>query len=142
MNEAYQYRPPIKYLFAGLGGLVMSIIFGLAIVKGDNVGYSIIIGFFSLIMLAVGISFLTLYFRKYNAGNLRLGADSIEIPGRWKAPIRLNFDEIINIGEFDTYDHVIEIQSKQGVHLIERNWMKQKDFDSIKMKLKEYWLCE
>lgn len=142
MNEAYQYRPPIKDLFAGLGGLVMSIIFGLAIVKGDNIGYSIIIGFFSLIMLAVGISFLTLYFRKYKAGNLRLGADFIEIPERWKAPIRLNFDEITNIGEFDIYDQVIEIESKQGTHLIERNWMKQKDFDSIKMKLKEYWLCE
>ena len=87
----------------------------------------------------MGIGFLTIFFRKFNVGNLKLGNDFIEIPGRWKNIIKLQFDEILEIGEFDTYDNVIEIKSKQGIHLIERNWMKQKDFENLKRKLQEYW---
>lgn len=52
------------------------------------------------------------------------------MPGRWEAPVRLNLKEITGISEFDTYDHVIEIESTQGVHLIEKNWMKKKDFNA------------
>jgi hypothetical protein len=89
--------------------------------------------------LGMGIGFLTIFFRKFNVGNLKLGNDFIEIPGRWKNPIRLQFDEIIEIGEFDTYDNVIEIESKKGILLIERNWMKQKEFENFKRKLQEYW---
>ncbi|MBK8517143.1 MAG: hypothetical protein IPL55_12945 [Saprospiraceae bacterium] len=139
MTEEFKYRPPIKYLFVGLGGLVLFSIFGLAVIKGDEIWFSIIVGLFSLMGLGMGIGFLTIFFRKFNVGNLKLGNDFIEIPGRWKNIIKLQFDEILEIGEFDTYDNVIEIKSKQGIHLIERNWMKQKDFENLKRKLQEYW---
>ncbi len=139
MTEEFKYRPPIKYLFVGLSGLVLFSIFGLAVFKGDEIWFSIIVGLFSLIGLGIGIGFLTIFFRKLNVGKLKIGTDFIEIPGRWKDRTKLNFSEITEIGEFDTYDNVIEIESRQGIHLIERNWMKQKEFDIVKKRLQKYW---
>lgn len=139
MTEEFKYRPPLKYLFVGLGGLMMAVIFGMAI-GAEQIWFSIIVGIFCLMTLAMGIGFLTIFFRKFNIGNLKLGNDFIEIPGRWKSRIRVNFSDILEIGEIDTYDNLIEIESDKGIHLIERNWMKQKDFDKVKNKLKEYWM--
>lgn len=85
----------------------------------------------------MGIGFLTIFFRKLTVCKLKIGNDFIEIPGRWKDRTKLNFSEITEIGEFDTYDNVIEIETRQGIHLIERNWMKQKEFDIVKKKLQE-----
>ncbi|MBK6265356.1 hypothetical protein JKA74_09925 [Marivirga sp. S37H4] len=140
MTEEYKYRPPIKYLYTGLGGLVISVIFGLAMIKGDEIWFSIIVGIFCLMGLALGIGFLTIFFRKLNVGNLKLGNDFLEIPGRWKERTKINFNDILDIGEIDSYDNVIEIESKLGIHLIERNWMKQKEFDNVKRRLQEYWM--
>ena len=140
MTEEFKYRPPIKYLFVGLGGLVLFSIFGLAVIRGDEIWFSIIVGIFSLMGLGMGIGFLTIFFRKLNVGKLKIGTDFIEIPGRWKDRTKLNFSDIIEIGEFDTYDNVIEIESQQGIHLIERNWMRKKEFDIVKEGLKEYWI--
>lgn len=139
MIEEYKYRPPLKYFFVGIGGIAMSIIFGLAIGE-DEIWFSIIMVLFSIMTLGMGISFLTIFIRKFSIGNLVIGNDFIEIPGRWRTRIKLQLDEIIEIGEFDTYDNVIEIESRQGIHLIERNWMKQKDFENLKRKLKENWM--
>ena len=91
--------------------------------------------FFCLLALALGIGHLALFIRKPGIGNLVIGDDFIEIPERWKGRIRLNFNEILEIREFDTYDNVIEIESKQGVCSIERNWMTQNDFEKLKRKL-------
>lgn len=88
----------------------------------------------------MAIGFLTMFFRKANARKLRIGADFIEIPERWKYRTKLNFNEIVEIGEFETYDNVIEIQSGKGIHLIERNWMRQGEFEKVKGRLKEYWM--
>ncbi len=140
MTEEFKYRPPIKFLFVGFFGLIMFFIFGLAVIKGDEIWFSIIVGIFSLMGLGLAIGFLTKFFRKYNLGKLKLGTDFIEIPGPWKDRVRLNFNDIIEISEFDTYDNVIEIESQQGIHLIERNWMKKKEFNKVKEQLKEYWI--
>ncbi len=140
MIKEYKYRAPFKYICLGFGGLVMSSIFGLAMIRGDGIWFSIIVGIFSLIGLALAIGFLTIYFRELNTGNLKLGNDFIEVPGRWKERVRVNFKDILGIGEFDTYDNVIEIESKHGTHLIERNWMKQKEFDNVKIRLQQYWI--
>jgi hypothetical protein len=136
--EEYEYRPPIKYLVVGLGGILVSIIFGLAIEK-DNIWFSIVMVLFGIMTLSMGIAFLTIFIRKFRIGNLIIGNDFIEIPGRWKKRIRLHFEDIIEIGEFDTYGNVFEIESNYGIHLIESNWMKQKDFENLKRKLKEFW---
>ena len=132
----------MNYLFQGLGGLVIFSIFGLPVIKGDEIWFSIICGIFSLLGLVMGIGFLSIYFRKFNAGKLKIGTDFIEIPGRWKNKIKLSFSEIIEIGEFDTYDNVIEIESRNGIHLIERDWMKQKEFNAVKKRLQEYWMSK
>jgi len=142
MTEEFKYRPPMNYLFQGLGGLVIFSIFGLPVIKGDEIWFSIICGIFSLLGLVMGIGFLSIYFRKFNAGKLKIGTDFIEIPGRWKNKIKLSFSEIIEIGEFDTYDNVIEIESRNGIHLIERDWMKQKEFNAVKKRLQEYWMSK
>lgn len=139
MTEEFRYRPPINYLFAGLGGVFLFSIFALAAFKGDQIWFIIVVGIFSIMGLGMGIGFLTIYFRKFNVGNLKIGADFIEIPGRWKDRIKLNFNDIIEIGEFDTYDNIIEIISNKGTYLIERNWMKKNEFDIVKKRLQEYW---
>jgi len=126
MTEEFKYWPPIKYLFVGLGGLVLFFIFGLAVIKGAEIWFSIIVGTFSLMGLGIGIGFLTIFFRKFNVGKLKIGTDFIEIPGRWKNRIKLNFNDILEIGEFDTYDNVIEIESRQGIHF---DW---KELDATK----------
>ncbi len=137
MTEEFKYRPPIKYLFVGLGGFVLFSIFGLAVIKGDEIWFQIIVGLFSLMGLGMGIGFLAIFFRKLKVGKLKIGTDFIEIPGRWKDRTKLNFNDITEIGEFDTYDNVIEIESRQGIYLIERHWMKQKEFDIVKNRLQE-----
>ncbi len=136
MTEEYTYRPPLKYLFIGISGLAIGVIFGMAI-STEDFWISVVMGFFCLVTLATGIGFLIIFFRKFDAGNLKLGNDFIEIPGRWNKRIRLNFDEIADIGEFNTYDNVIELESKEGIHLIERSWMKQSEFEKVKKKLQE-----
>jgi hypothetical protein len=83
---------------------------------------------------------LTIFFRNLNAEKLKIGTDFIETPRRWKDRTKLNLNDITEIGELDTYYNVIEIKSKQGILLIERNWMNQKEFDKVKNKLKEYWM--
>jgi len=137
--EEYKYRPPLKYFFVGFSGIMMSIIFGLALGK-NKIWFSIIMGIFCLTTLMFGVGFLTVFFRKYACGNLIIGKDFIEIPGRWKRRVKLQFEEIVEIGEIDTYDNVIEIDSGKGIHLIESSWMKQEDFEIVKRKLKEYWM--
>ena len=140
MTKEFKYRPPIKYLFVGFGGLVMFPIFGLAVVKVDEIWFSIILGIFSLMGLGMGIGFLTIFFRKLKVEKLKIGTDFIEIPGRWKGRTIMKFSDIKEISEFDTYDNIIEIESRQGIHLIERNWMRKKEFDKVKELLLEYWM--
>ena len=138
--EEFKYRPPLKYLFIGLGGIVLFFIFGLGVIKGDEIWFSMIIGLFSLMGLGMGISFLMIFFRKFNVEKLKIGDDYIEIPRRWKDRIELNLTDIMELSDFDTYDSVIEIKSNQRIHLIERNWMKEKEFDKVKERIKDYWI--
>jgi hypothetical protein len=141
MIEKYRYRPPFKHLIIGFLFLILSYIFGSAI-NFKIIWFSILMAFFLLMTLGLGIAFLTLFISKFGGGKLIIGDNFIEIPGRWKNRTRLKFDEITDIGEIDTYDNVIEIESEQGFFIIERNWMKRQDFDSAKKKLKEYWISK
>lgn len=92
----------------------------------------IICGLLLLMCLAMGLGFLTLFIKNQQFRYIILGDDFIEIPGRWKESHRLHFSEIVNIRVFNTYDNVIEIESKDGILLIEQNWMKKKDFEYLK----------
>jgi hypothetical protein len=141
MKSEYKYRPPLKYLFVGLGGLLAASIFLLTIFK-SGVWFAFVMGFFFLMSLAMGVGFLALYIYKFKSGNLVLTEDYIEMPNRWKKRIRLNFNEIIDIGEFDTYDNVVVIETKRGDHLIERAWMNKNDFELFKNELQDYWTKE
>ncbi len=140
MIEEFKYGPPLKYLFVGCCGLILLYIFGSALLSEGELWFKIIIGFFAILGMMLAIGFFILFFRKYNIGNLKLGNNFIEIPGRWKNRVKLNFEEIIEIGEIDTYDNVIEIRSRHGIYLIEKSWMYPQDFDKVKMKLKKYFL--
>lgn len=132
MIRKFTYRPPIKYLFVGICGLILSFIFAVAIIKGDEIWFMVICGLFLIMCLGMGIAFLTLFIKNLHLRNLLLGDDFIEIPGRWKESQRLYFSEIVNISEFNTYDNVIEIESNDGIHLIEQNWMNKKDLEYLK----------
>ncbi|MDF1698717.1 MAG: hypothetical protein P1U56_22885 [Saprospiraceae bacterium] len=139
MTDEYTYRPPLKYVLVGLGCLAASAIFGLTFIKEGELWFKIVVGIFCILTLATGLVYSLLYIRKLNSVPLIIGEDFIIIPGRWKDKIRVDFNHINEIGEFDTYSKIIEIVSHHGVHLIERNWMKEKDFKAVKAKLKEYW---
>jgi len=137
INE-FKYRPPFKYLFVGIGGILMATIFGGVTVEKGEIWFRIITFVFFLLTSALGIGFLAIFINKFNVGKLRIGEDFIEIPGRWKKRTKLNFAEIKNIGEIETYDHVIEIESENGFNLIEKQWMKSKEFDKVREKLIEW----
>lgn len=85
----------------------------------------------------MGILFLIIFFKKFTVGDLILNHDKIEIPGRWRKREKVFFNQIENIGEIDSYDHVIEIISSKGVHLIEKQWMKVDDFEEVRQTLIE-----
>lgn len=70
----------------------------------------------------------------------KLENDFLEVLGRWKERTKVNFNDGLDIGEIVTYDHVMEIESKHGVDLIERTWMKKKEFDTVKKRLQGYWM--
>ena len=133
LTAEYRFRPPLKYLIVGICGLVAAIIFGMAIGKGQ-IWFTVVMGLFGLMTLVLGLSFLILFFNIFNVGNLKIGEDYIEVPGRWKKRVRLNLTDIISVTGLETYDTVIEIKTKRGVHLVGRSWMRQKDFDTLKMK--------
>lgn len=59
------------------------------------------------------------------------------IPGRWKERRRLNFRNIVSIGEFHTYDHVIEIMGDNGTYLIEKKWMRKVEFEILRNTLSD-----
>ena len=138
MINEYRYRPPFKYLFIGIGGLIMATIFGAVTIKNGEIWLRIITLVFFLLTIAMGISFLWLFVYKFNVGGLKIGADFIVIPGRWKTQTKIMFSEIKNIGEINTYDQVIEIESENGFYLIEKQWMKSKEFDKVREKLVEW----
>ena len=138
MTEEFNYAPPLKHLMVGICGLVLFFILG-SMIKNDNLWVSVICGIFSLIGLAMAIGFFTLFFRKRTARKLRLGSDFIEIPGRRGDGAKLNFSDIQDIGELNTYDNVIIIEGQQGTHLIEREWMKKKEFEMVKRRLIDFW---
>ena len=138
MIKEYKYRPPIKYLLIGLSGIAAAIIFGIAIFAIDAIWLSIIAGIFCILTLAGGGSMLAIFIRKFNVGNLKIGKDFIEIPGRWEGRIRLGFKEILNIGETNNRDNIIQVESKHGIHMIEQNWMENNDFESVKKALQKY----
>jgi hypothetical protein len=137
INE-FKYRPPFKYLFVGIGGILMATFFGGVTLEKGEIWFRIITLIFFLMALALGIGFLALFINKFSVGKLKIGEDFIEIPGRWKKRTKLNFTEIKNIGEIDTYDQVIEIESEKDFHLIEKQWMKSKEFDKVRKKLIEW----
>jgi hypothetical protein len=136
MIKEFKYRPPIKYLLIGLSSIASSLIFFAAIGRGE-IWFSFVVGFFGLICFAMGATFATIYFNKMKTKTLIVGDGFIEIPGRWKKRRTLKFTDINDIGEIDTYDHVIEISSKSGNYLIERQWMRRKDFYALRDILKE-----
>ena len=138
MINEYRYRPPIKYLFVGIGGLIMATMFGVVTIGNGEIWFRIITLVFFLLTIAMGIAFLWLFVNKFNVGGLKIGTDFIEIPGRWKTRTKIMFSEIKNIEEIDTYDQVIEIESENGFYLIEKQWMKSKEFDNVREKLIEW----
>ncbi|NBW36329.1 MAG: hypothetical protein EBR30_15185 [Cytophagia bacterium] len=136
MKKKYKYRPPIFYLFLGLGGLYTSYIFFRGFGVGE-IGISIIIGFFGLACLGLGLGFTILFINKISTGDLLLTDDYLEIPGRWKKRQKVRLSDIRKVNEIDTYDSVLEISSNRGLHLIERKWMSRKDFQELRDILKE-----
>jgi hypothetical protein len=105
----------------------------------EDLWISIIFGLLALIFLASGLGFTAIFVNKFNVGGLVIGKNFIEIPGRWKKRTKVNLKDIKNIEEFETYDHIIEIESTKGFHLIERNWIKKKEFNIVRNRLKDYW---
>ncbi|QHI39185.1 hypothetical protein IMCC3317_45900 [Kordia antarctica] len=138
MINEFRYRPPFKYLFLGIGGILAASIFGGVTLEKGEIWFRIITFIFFVLNLALGIGFLALFINKFNVGKLKIGDDFIEISGRWKNRTKLNFTEIKSIGEIDTYDQVIEIKSENGFNLIEKQWMKSKEFDIVREKLIEW----
>ena len=138
MISEFRYRPPFKYLFVGIGGILVATIFGGVTLEKGEIWFRIITFIFFVMTIALGIGFFAIFINKFNVGKLKIGEDFIEIPGRWKKRTKVNFAEIKNIGEIDTYDQVIEIESENGFHLIEKQWMKSKEFDQVRNKLIEW----
>lgn len=46
--------------------------------------------------------------------------------------IKINFEEIENVAEPAVHHDVIQIQVKDTIFLIERNWMKMREFTEVK----------
>ncbi|MBL0740635.1 hypothetical protein [Chryseolinea lacunae] len=130
MTKSFRYKPPFFFIFLGLGFLFVS--FPMLILAGNaEVGLSMLAGFLGLSGLALGI-FFTLKFITNFGGDLRIHDDFIEIPLRGRKYATINFRDIKKITKIDTFDNVIELSSKSGLHVIEGHWMKKNDFQELK----------
>lgn len=101
----------------------------------DEIVVSIFVGFLALMFLATGTSLCVIFFRNVNNGGLILSETAIEMPRRYKTRIRLRFSQVANICEFETYDHVVEIQTEHESYLIEKKWMRKKEFELVRKTL-------
>ncbi len=86
-----------------------------------------------------GYRFLKLYLQNSKHQKVVLGENFIELPGRKVNRKRLNFAEIKEISEFDTYDNVLLLKTTHDIYHIEKKWMKQEDFHCVRDKLRAYW---
>ncbi len=93
------------------------------------------LSFFGFLLFALSLGFLTIYFNKFNVGKLILTNTYIVIPERWKERTRINFNEIIEISEFDTSDMVIELVTSEEVFLVVKQWMNPKSFETVRLHL-------
>lgn len=142
MTSEYKYRPPVKYLVSGLSGIIGATIFSLAI-GADSLWLSLASAFFCLAMAAMFFYFLPLFVLKFNSSPLRIQEEQeevvIEIPGRWKGPSKILFSDIKDIGEIiNSYECVIQIWAKDRVYLIEKNWMREKDYETVVYRLMDW----
>lgn len=134
MIDEFRYRPPLKYLSTGILGILLTVIFFVAMLKVEF-WVSIILGILVLFSLAMGIGFLFLFLKNIRARKLIVGLDFIELTSRWNKEVHIKFDSIQEVSEIDSYDTVIEIQTTTGNYLIENQWMKNKDYLSVRERL-------
>lgn len=121
----------------GIVGIIVAAMFGGVTLEKGEIWFRIIMFIFFLMTAAFALGHLAILINKFNVGKLKIGEDFIEIPGRWKKRRRLKFSEIKNIREIDTFDHVIKIEGEKGFHLIEKQWMKSKEFEIVRNRLIE-----
>jgi hypothetical protein len=137
MTREYRYRPPILFLLLGLGGLYVSYTLLRAIGYGE-IGFQLLVGFFGLSCLALAIYFLLKFIDKIGSGDLKITDDFIEIPGQWRKRVTVSFTDIESVSKIDTFDKVIEILSKNGLHSIDGKLMDRNDFLELKKILTKY----
>lgn len=137
----YKYRPPFTHLIAGvfysLSGIGITV---LLTSKPWNKEWPVLL-FVTLLMIfmaIIGICFLVIYFSHLPSERLFLSQEFLEVPGRWQENPKIYLKDIIHVDEFNTYDHVIDISTKDDYVIIERQWMKNRDFFDLRKKLINY----
>ena len=131
MTKIYKYRSPFFYIFLGLCAFTVAYIF-LGSIKlsefGKN-GFQVLVGFFGLTFLVMGIISIKKFIDNFGFSDLKLGDDYIARPGRWSKSTTVSFADIEKIES--SFDKVIEISSKNGLHTIDGTRMSIKDFREL-----------
>lgn len=127
-EKKFKYRPPSKYLLAGIGTLPMTLTFAFLAYKAPEWFVVLVAVFFTLVFLGISIAFLSIFFKKRTSKMIVLEETFIEFQSRWTGNQKIYFHEIKSIIDFETYDHVIEIRTDKETFLIERNFMRNKEF--------------
>ena len=142
MIREFNYKAPVKYLLAGFLCFLMASIFLYATsnaFKDGQIWFPLFTLMFGSILAHGGYRLLKLYFQNSKHQKVVLGENFIELPGRKVNRKRLNFAEIKEISEFDTYDNVLLLETTHDIYHIEKNWMKQEDFNCVQDTLRAYW---
>jgi predicted membrane channel-forming protein YqfA (hemolysin III family) len=130
MNKVYKYRPPVVYIVIGLCGLLVSYTL-LRAVRYGEIGFQFLVGFLGVMSLILGTVFTKKFIEALGSGDLKIGDDSIEIPGHWRRRVTVSFADVDRIGEMNKFDKVIEISSKSGLYAIDGKRMNRNDFHEL-----------
>jgi len=137
MKKNYRYRPPVFYIFLGLGAFYASFIFlrTVRLTQFGEHGFQVLVGFFGLTCLVLGIISVKKLFENLSLSNLEVSDDFIEIPVSWGKTVRVLFSDIECVES--TFDNLIKILGKHGSYTIDGNRMRRSDFRELKQFLIE-----
>ena len=131
MTKEYTYLPPVKYLaqiiigFAGFCFLIF------CVVKiEDAIWLRVFLSIFSLLFFVHGFLFYKRCFSRIKGFKIKISKNKVTMPFVENG-INLFFNllEVENIDVYQNFDtEIIEFKSKKGYLVVEKSWMKNRDY--------------
>lgn len=140
MTREFPYRAPMKYLYISICMFLSAFIFGYGFEFSLSF-YTFAVGIMIILTLISGIAFMMLFSQRFKGETIRLDGRFLELPVKWSSKAKIELIDIVEIGDIDKYDHLLEISTYTGVYVIEKAYMVPFDFEALRSKI-YYWYMD